>query len=416
MYFHPVKIAIVLDPRTKLKDGSFHVALYLCHKRKQRYFSTGIKLTKKEFERITTHPAKSDFSIVQKLSEIETTAKKIINSLENFSFEEFKRQMFKEKLTSGLIDYYTFHKKHIETLKKNGKFSTCEIYTSSLRALERFAGTKLLKFETITPDFLHEFERFHLKNGMSITTISIYTRTIQRIFNETIETGLLDRSVYPFGCKKYKTPEVNNVKKALTKEELQKLVSYEPNTRNKAIAKDFFLLSYFCNGINFTDLLILRQNNLRPGQIVFVRQKITTSTNRKFQEICINLIPPATEIIKRYQNTSHEKNAFIFPFLSEKTNSYKIKRFVNQFTQNVNKNLRRIAKEIDINQKITSYYARHTFATVMANSGAPIHFISECLGHSNILTTQTYLSKLADTQKIEYLQNLIEFTKNHITK
>ena len=68
------------------------------------------------------------------------------------------------------------------------------------------------------------------------------------------------------------------------------------------------------------------------------------------------------------------------------------RKVFQQVTKNVNKHMKRIAKELGLNKEVTTYFARHSFATVLRNSGVSTEFISEALGHSSMKTTQSYLA------------------------
>jgi site-specific recombinase XerD len=63
-----------------------------------------------------------------------------------------------------------------------------------------------------------------------------------------------------------------------------------------------------------------------------------------------------------------------------------------QVTKTINKYMKLIAAELKINKEVTTYFARHSFATVLRNSGASMEFISEALGHSDMKTTKNYLA------------------------
>ena len=68
------------------------------------------------------------------------------------------------------------------------------------------------------------------------------------------------------------------------------------------------------------------------------------------------------------------------------------RQVIQQLTKTINKFMKRIAKNLEINKEVTTYFARHSFATVLRNSGASMEFISEALGHSDMKTTKSYLA------------------------
>ena len=76
-------------------------------------------------------------------------------------------------------------------------------------------------------------------------------------------------------------------------------------------------------------------------------------------------------------------------------------------TRYVNKYLKKIGEYLDISLKLTSYVARHSFATILKNSGVNISLISEMLGHTDLKTTQIYLDSFENTQMEAAMSNLL---------
>jgi site-specific recombinase XerD len=84
---------------------------------------------------------------------------------------------------------------------------------------------------------------------------------------------------------------------------------------------------------------------------------------------------------------------------------------IKQATKTINKYMRRIGEKLEIDMKLTTYTARHSFATILKRSGAPIEFISESLGHKDLKTTENYLDSFEDDAKESYQKQLLNFSK-----
>jgi site-specific recombinase XerC len=69
---------------------------------------------------------------------------------------------------------------------------------------------------------------------------------------------------------------------------------------------------------------------------------------------------------------------------------------IHTFIRNTNKRLVKIGEELGLTMKMTSYVARHCFATIQKNNNAPLAYISEALGDSNLKTTQNYFGRFED--------------------
>jgi integrase len=117
--------------------------------------------------------------------------------------------------------------------------------------------------------------------------------------------------------------------------------------------------------------------------------------------------PRAFEIIDRQKNT-HPENPYLFPILEEGLNAVTIKHRCQRFIKWVNKHMEDIRVEKEIEMKIGTYAARHSFSTVLKRKGVSTAFIKESLGHSSELVTENYLDSFADEVKLEYANLLTQ--------
>jgi site-specific recombinase XerD len=116
------------------------------------------------------------------------------------------------------------------------------------------------------------------------------------------------------------------------------------------------------------------------------------------------LQPETKAIIEKWGNKKKDGNTFIFPVLTGKETPVRQRQLIQQLTHTINDNMKDIAEDLEINMPLTTYVARHSFATVLKRSGASNELISEMLGHSNLKTTENYLGSfendtLKDTTK-----------------
>ena len=241
----------------------------------------------------------------------------------------------------------------------------------------------------VTPDFLYKYERWMLDNGNSITTVGIYLRSLRTLFNNAIADGLLTKECYPFGKKRYEIPTGNNIKKALS-------------------LKDYWIFMYLCNGINVKDMSLLKYENIKGDIIEFIRAK-TARTKRKVEPIRVNLTDELKAIISKWGNKKTDGNTFIFPILEKGATPERERQLIQQMTHVINSYMKDIAATLEIDKDVTTYFARHSFATVLQRSGASISFISEALGHSSSKTTENYLAGFEDEKKREINKALLAF-------
>lgn len=268
---------------------------------------------------------------------------------------------------------------------------------------------KKLAFSDITPDWLQSFEDWMVANKKSITTAGIYLRNLRTILNQAIEDGLLPQTNYPFSKNKYQIPSARNTKKALTISNIKKFIEYVPNTDAEERAKDLWTFSYLCNGVNVKDIARLKYKNLDSKRISFVRAKTERSTKTNQKSIVVIRIPEINLIINKWGNKNTAPDNYVFPILSENDTLEKEYAKIQQATKTINKYTKRIGKELGFELSLTTYTARHSFATVLKRSGAPVEFISESLGHSSLRTTESYLDTFEDDTKESYQRKLLDF-------
>ncbi|WP_405516621.1 tyrosine-type recombinase/integrase [Spirosoma sp. KNUC1025] len=278
-----------------------------------------------------------------------------------------------------------------------------------------------LQFNHLTPDFLTTYEqwmqqygkaaqsRLKASTGASLTTVGIYLRHVRAVVNDAIEAGLMSRDAYPFGRNRYVIPAGANVKKALPKADIEKLKAYQPIAgTTEQRSHDLWLFSYFCNGANLTDICRLTWSrvDLKEGKLTFIRQKTARSKKQNQTPIVAHLRPETLAIIERWATTERRPNGYVFPFLTSDMTDRQKKQAVHQTVKMTNKWMAKIAEQLGIEGDTNSYSARHSFATSLLKSKAPLAFISKSLGHTNIKTTESYLGSFDDEEAKAFLEAL----------
>lgn len=344
------------------------------------------------------------------LTTYEREAMETALKLSPFTFEGFKAAYF--EAPTDKQDVFVAIRKKADGLRKDSKITTAELHQSTLNALEDFTHTTKLNFDKVTPEFLKKFEKYLYsrtvgKQGrtLSKTTVSMYLRSLRSVWNESAPDGIS----YPFGKKGYHVPQWNESKRALTQEEVSKIANYScPEGSPIEKARDYWLFSFLCNGLNFRDMANLKYSNIVDDTIVFERQK--TAHNNKSKQIQIVITKLIGRILDLYGNNPKTPDNYVFNVLSPGMTAEKQHTTVKQLVKTTNKYMKRICADLEIPQALT-YSARHSFASILMNSGASVEFISKSLGHSNIRTTQNYLGgfeKAIQRQWAETLENSIK--------
>ena len=249
-----------------------------------------------------------------------------------------------------------------------------------------------------------------LRSGLSITSIGIYLRPLRAIMNIAISRGYLQKEDYPFGKRQYQIPTGRNVKKALSKEELVKINMYDAMPGSPfEMAKDFWLFSYLAHGMNMKDIALLRYENLDGDYLRFERAKTQYALRGSSRKISVYLDSSLRSILDRQSSKSND--GFLFPILAGTSTAAERQKKIGLFIKLINKYMNKIAKDVNIDKRITTYHARHSFATMLKRNGFATEKISESLGHSSIKTTNSYLDSF-DDETIKSIADTLRETLN----
>ena len=363
-------------------DGRCPLFFRFTQKRQCKYISTGIALTQEFWndaeQRITASCPDSE-SLNWQLKE---------------KLAEYQKQ----------IDEY--FQQQIDYLKNIGKVGSAVKYTSCKHLLEQ-CGLGRKRFEQIDLQYLQDFEAFLIRKGNTSNSIATKFSVLRAVYNKAVRHKVFAEAENPF--KQYNVGRFwkPTRKRAITKEDVQRIQSLKlpasTEVYSTAFARDIFLFSYCVAGINFKDIATLRYGDIQNGRIYYQRHK----TGKELLNSPI--LPQTREIMERYSKPDASSDDYIFPILDRHIHrsEQQICNRVHKVIGHVNANLKRIAEMAGLKVNLTTYVARHTFATVLKRSGVNIAIISESLGHSDLETTQIYLDSFENSQIDEAMKNLL---------
>ena len=385
---------LVLDNRRKTEKGIYQIKIRVTANSIQKYYQTNYFATNTQYADLQ----KANLSNINKEIRIQldyllVKAKTIIGNMNFFTFQEFERQFCQQTYTKTQTLKSLFQSVIDEKFSR-GDIATATSYKSCYKKLELFKPN--ISMYDVTPDFLKRFQQYISKEGRSITTVGIYCRNLKAIMNTAIRQKLIPVELYPFGKGKYIIPKASNPKRALTKEEVGAFFNYQPRIQGSMEdrAKDFWFLSYFCNGMNVKDILLLKKKDVKGEFLYFVREK-TQRNDDKSDFVTVPLLHPAKAIIEKW-SCSNSDNIFLFPFLNSEMSDMDVYNTVQQFIKMTNKFTKCITKSLEFTGPVTTYWARHSFSKALQDSGQPIMYISKCLNHKKVTTTQSYLNSFSD--------------------
>lgn len=370
-----------LDTRSQRKDGTHPIKLYVNHVTRF-LISTRFSATKEEWgggeytKAASNHQAKNAIlrtiltRIDKKMFELEAS-----DTLRHLTDKQIKAEI--EAIMSAKSNH-----------GNRGFWECYDAFTSSKirpRTREAYEDTKKkimnydanCTFESIDRTWLQEFERWMINDGLKINTIGIHMRNLRAVFNYAIDEE--KTTLYPF--RKYKIKKEETRKRSLTLEQLRLLRDY-PCEPYQERYRDMFMLMLYLIGINAVDLFNAKE--LINGRLEYKRAK----TGKLYS---IKVEPEAMEIIERYKGKKYLLNV-----LDEYSN-YK------DFLHRMGMELKKIGecKRSGLGGKkhitplfpdLSSYWARHTWATLAAQLDVPKETIAAALGHEiGMAVTSIYI-------------------------
>jgi len=401
-----VFVSFFLDASRPNAEGKCLVKLNIYQKPHKKRYATKFHLSKEEWSKLNSAKLRDEDlkETKRKMNALKSKAEKVIEQIEPFSFVAFEEALYAdtaERKSRMLMDWF---KDYIIKLKANDQIGTASSYQTTINSINDFK--KNLQLQDITATFLQSYEKHLLDAGKSTSSVGIYMRNLRAIINSSIAAGLISQDNYPF--KKYQIPAGQNVKKALKDFDINHILNYRPEKLDEQKALDFWIFSYLCSGINFADIITLKPQDLNGNYLNYYRQKTIRTKKKDLRPIKVGLNPRAKEIIERYKNTD-PANDYLFPILEPGLTANTIKNRCQRFIKWVNKRMYVICADLDIENKTSTYAARHTFCTVLKRKGAPTSFIKDALGHASVATTENYLGSFEDEVTLEYANVLTNF-------
>lgn len=412
MMANKVSTSIVLFKKRAKNNGTFPVKLRVTYNRNQRYFGIDTKervyeFTPKEFEKITAPKPRGEYKDIQlEFSIIEEKARKIIEKLPEFSFDNFKTLWGIKGASSNIIAFYDEYYKMLDGEQKQQKWN----YHNMKKILTEFFGKeKYIDFRELTPAKLEKLEKWMLDSGRKISTTATYIGTIRTMFRQAIEKQAISEEIYPFGKGKYTISQVFPCKRALETKEIKAIYKYKAKPFSEAdFARDFWVFSYIGNGMNMADICRLKYKNIGKEAFSFIRNK-TKEKNKNYRAVTVPITDDISQIIEKWGNKDKSPENYVFPFLRDGQTENQIQSAVKYRIVKLNKGLETVCNDLGIEKHLTSYSARHSFATTLKRSQISTEYISESLGHANLDITKRYLDSFENEQRKEIAKLLIDF-------
>ena len=382
-------VKLMLNKSRILNNGSYPLVFQVIHNRRKKLLYTGYRMKEEVFDEsegkimngvgstfTATEVVKMNRELRKMRNQIDIRIRQLERTREEFAVEDILTQ---NAFGTGKPQFYLLRyiNAQIERKQELKKVGMAAAYKSTRSSLAKFIGRPDVRMSEVDLAFVRRYEDFLYSNGASGNTVSYYLRNLRSLYNQAVTDGYHPRGEYPFA--KAQTRPAKTVKRALSRTDMQNLADLNlENEPELEFTRDLYLFSFYAQGMAFVDIVLLKKTDICNGVLTYSRHKSK-------QLIRIVVTPQMQGVIDKY-NTENE---YLFPIISgEYASGYQKYRLA---LGRINRHLKKIAVVADIKVPLTTYTARHTWATLARDYGAPISVISAGLGHTSEEMTRVYL-------------------------
>ena len=275
----------------------------------------------------------------------------------------------------------TFMRDEVERMEKGGRFGTARAYRKTMDSFGAYLGCCNMTFCGITPMLIDGYAAYLLRRGVRRNTLSFYMRVLRAASNRAVKLGLAEQAL-PF--RNVYTGVDKTDKRAVDFDSIMKLNRLELEKGSElGLARDMFMFSFLTRGMTFVDMAWLKKEEVANGEIHYKRHK----TGQMLQ---IRINDNIGAIIRRYDRPG---SLYVFPVIGCEGG---MRAFTDCQTglSLYNRRLKKLAAMIGLDRPLTSYTARHSWATAAYRMGVPLQLISAGMGHTKEETTRIYLASL----------------------
>ncbi|MBZ9629430.1 site-specific integrase [Salegentibacter sp. LM13S] len=440
-------IQVVLRPNKIKKNGTIPLALRISENYKTNYYFLGHSILEKDWDETLkkvkkTHPnhKKLNYFLNKKIteaqdlyfhSEDDLTPRQIKNKLKgpggSQSFFAVAAERVKQKYDKGTFSVakselsILYNLEEFLNLKTNQKKDAViksikerrRIRVSKTRkgeysfedAITYFKRNTRLEFREMNESFLNKYKAFcSTYLGQKTRTITNQLIFIRTLFNVAIKDGIVSQKYYPFGGEKEKIRIGSGNKIGLTAEEVTKIENLAVESHSSIWhTRNIWLVSFYFAGIRISDVVALKWTDVKDGRLYYVM-------NKNEKPLSFKVPDKAKTIFNLYLMDKTENNGYIFPFLkdADRRDPKSVFLKMRNATKVLNKFLKRIADECEIDKNLSNHIARHTFGNIAGDKIHPL-MLQKLYRHSDLKTTLNYQANFIHRDADDALDSVINF-------
>lgn len=282
----------------------------------------------------------------------------------------------------GKTGLLAFLDEQIASLQAAERHGTARNYQRTRNSIATFLRQKEIPFACLSPAVISKYEEWLTQKGVVRNSRSFYMRNLRSAYNKAVTQNQAPPNQQLFAATY--TGIGKTRKRAIDEQTVCRL--YRLDLKNaQAFARDLFIFSYCTRGMAFVDMAFLKRQNVKQGQIRYQRHKTG-------QQLVIRIEPVVQEIIRRYQNPPNPAG-YIFPIIHSENPAEAYKQYLSALGY-YNRLLKQLSERLGCTAGLSSYTARHTWATAARDRNIPLAVISAGMGHNSENTTRIYLASL----------------------
>lgn len=386
------------------KSETYPLVFQILYKRKKRVVYSPYHLQKECFDEkqglVVNRRKKKVYNIEEineyihsMIRELNTTIELLEEQEKDYSVSDIA-ELYRSNVDNSQV--FVYMRKLMVQLKEEKRMGTLNIYQSTFNRVVGFVGGKKdLYFGDITAGWLNRFIGSLQKAGLKENTVNLYCRVLRAVYNRAYNEDIAGTNGNsPF--RKVSFSSIKTAKRAIDSKSIKQIahakVEYSPQLE---MARDLFMFSFYSRGMSFVDMACLKHTDI-IGEVIYYTRKKTD------QPLRVRIVPQMKVIIEKYRNMGE----YVLPILRHSNKSL-YSQYRNELRK-FNNRLRQLSSRLKLERPLTSYVARHSWATLARKSGAPVSVISESLGHCSEKVTYTYLTSL-DSSVIDSVNNKIAY-------
>ena len=403
--------AICFNYRPK-KDNTYPIMLRLTKSGKRKYVSLGVSVKEENWDFNKNIPKRNCPDRDTILSVIEKRTAEYRAQINGFIVEnkDYTLETLVQRAESSVrnMTVGNYLDLFISQLAKENRLGYAESFKGLKSSLLLYCKSLDIKFSAIDNQWLKGYELHLKKEGKARNTIGIRFRSLRALYNKAIADEVVKKDYYPFDTFRVSQFHEQTKKRAIKREDIKRIIDLDLRTITNyrspylELGRDLFVFSYLSCGINLADMTRIRYADIFNGRLQYHRKKTNKLITCKLQE-------PALKIIEKYRKEKVTPEDYIFPILDRKVHKTEtqIRDKIRKANKATNKALHKIEEKLGLPIELTTYVARHSFATVLKRSGVSVSIISESLGHSSEKVTQIYLDSFDNEQIDNAMQHLL---------